>query len=412
MTMPLLPMMRLPVLSLGLLLAACGGGGGSGPTPPFAPSPGPPPPNANAPFQESSVTNLPQGALTGMCMDVDHGDVDSDGDVDLALAQESATNIILLNDGSGSFTTSAGSVVGGNGDNEDIRLRDFDSDGDLDMLTVHEDDAVHSLLINDGAGVFVADPTLIPSTSIANAAEVIDLNGDTRLDILLGNRGQNLTLLQQANGVFLNATAVRPIGLGTTQDLLLLDIDEDTDQDLLVVNEGFNRLLVNDGTGFFTDETTTRLPGIDAESREADSADVDNDGDLDIVVGNVGFLLNQPLANNVLLNDGTGVFSDATATNLANVSNNASSFTIKFVDIDADGDPDILSPVNDLGSGGSGHVWLNDGTGGVSTASGSLFSEAPSGSIFDIEVADFNADGKDDIYFCYRSGTDQLYLQQ
>jgi hypothetical protein len=33
------------------------------------------------------------------------------------------------------------------------------------------------------------------------------------------------------------------------------------------------------------------------------------------------------------------------------------------------------------------------------------------GSAFDIEVTDFNADGKDDICFCYRSGTNQLYFR-
>jgi hypothetical protein len=126
----------------------------------------------------------------------------------------------------------------------------------------------------------------------------------------------------------------------------------------------------------------------------------------------VRFLLNQPLANHLLINDGAGNFSDGTAVGLATVSNNSSSFTIKFADIDGDNDPDILSPINNLGDGGSVRVWVNDGSGVFSTIATSPFSTAPSGGVFDIEFVDLNADGKDDIYFCYRTGTDALYLQQ
>lgn len=392
-----------------LLLAACSGGSSS---PGVAPAPLPPPPSGDAAYQNVSMSNLPQLLLGGLCMDADHGDVDGDGDVDLALAQEHATNLVLLNDGAGVFSVLVGAVMGGTGDNEDVRLRDFDGDDDLDMLTVHEDDGVHALLINDGSGVFLDRSALIPVNSIANATEVIDLNSDTRPDILLGNRGSNIVLLQQADGSFANDTGNRPIGGETTQDLLLLDIDGDGDRDLFVANETDNRLFVNDGNGFFTDETGTRLPAGSGETREADTADVDNDGDMDIIVANVNFNSGRPIQNQLLLNDGNGVFSDVTATNLAGVVNTGSSFTIKFVDIDSDSDMDILSPNNNVGQSGDIEVWLNDGAGMFSTATESPFSIAPAGSAFDIEVVDLNADGKDDIYFCYRSGTDQLYLQR
>jgi len=387
-----------------LLLAACSGSSSS-------PGVTPPPPSGNAAFQNVSLSNLPVALLGGLCMDADHGDVDGDGDVDLVLAQEHATNLLLLNDGSGVFSVLAGAVMGGTGDNEDVRLRDFDGDDDLDMLTVHEDDGVHALLVNNGSGIFSDMSALIPVNSIANAAEVIDLNSDTRLDILLGNRGSNIVLLQQADGSFANDTGNRPIGVETTQDLLLLDIDGDGDQDLFVANETDNRLFVNDGNGFFTDETATRLPTGSGETREADSADVDGDGDPDIIVANVNFNSGRPIQNQLLLNDGSGVFSDATATNLAGVVNTGNSFTIRFVDIDSDSDLDILSPNNNVGQSGDIEVWLNDGDGVFSAASESPFSSAPAGSAFDIEVVDLNADGKEDIYFCYRSGTDQLYLQ-
>jgi len=392
-----------------LLLIGCSGGSSSPGVAP--PPPLPPPPAGNATFQNVSTSNLPLTSLGGLCMDADHGDVDGDGDIDLALAQEHATNIILLNDGSGVFSVLAGAVMGGTGDNEDVRLRDFDGDNSLDMLTVHEDDGVHALLVNDGSGIFQDMSARIPVTSIANAAEVIDLNDDTRLDILLGNRGPNIVLIQQADGSFVDDTANRPIGADTTQDILLFDVDDDSDQDLFVANESDNRLFINDGNGFFADETATRIPPGSGETREADAADVDGDGDLDIIVANVNFNSGRPIQNQLLLNDGSGIFTDVTASNLAGVVNTGSSFTIKFVDIDSDGDPDILSPNNTVGQSGDIEVWLNDGNGVFSSPAESPFSSAPAGSAFDIEVVDLNADGKDDIYFCYRSGTDQLYLR-
>ena len=406
--MPKLNKQRIPwfsTLIAAASLAACGGGGSST-------SSSPPPPPVAADFLEVSASNLPIGALGGMCMDADHGDVDGDGDLDLALAQEFALNLVLLNDGSGVFTVAANAVDGGDGDNEDVRLRDFDGDNDLDMLTVHEDDGVHALLYNDGTGDFSVQAGLIPVNSIANATEVIDLDGDTRLDILLGNRGTNIVLLQQANGSFADDTGNRPIGGDTTQDLLLIDIDNDGDQDLFVANETDNRLFVNDGSGLFADETAARLPGGDGETREVDSADVDGDGDLDIVIGNVDFASGRPIQNQLLINDGTGVFSDVTAQNLAGVVNMGNSFTIKFVDIDGDGDPDVLSPNNTVGQGGDIEVWINDGAGNFTTAAESPFSVSPSGSAFDVEVFDANSDGLDDLYFCYRTGQDQLYLRQ
>ena len=394
----------LTILASAHLISACGSSSGDGPPAGIAP------PAPVADFDDVSAANLPAGVLGGMCMDADHGDVDGDGDTDIVLAQEFATNIVLLNDGAGVFSLSAGAVNGGFGDNEEVRLVDFDGDLDLDMLTVHEDDAVHSLLANDGLGIFTSVPGAIPVNSVGNASEVIDLDGNTRPDILLGNNGQNIILLQLANGSFVDDTVNRPIGAGTTQDLLLLDVEGDGDQDLLVANELDNRLLINDGAGFFADESNVRLPGNDGETREADTADVDNDGDLDIILGNVNFVSGRPIENQLLLNDGTGTFTDATASNLGSVSNQGSSFTIRFFDIDADGDPDVLSPRNTIGQGGSIDVWINDGSGAFVPAVDSPFSSAPSGSAFDIEIVDVNADGRDDIYFCYRSGTDQLYI--
>jgi hypothetical protein len=76
-----------------------------------------------------------------------------------------------------------------------------------------------------------------------------------------------------------------------------------------------NLLWINNGSGVIADETTTRLPAVTDSSFDAAFGDVDGDGDLDIVVANIGEL-GTVEQNRLLINDGAGVFADETATRL------------------------------------------------------------------------------------------------
>ncbi len=128
------------------------------------------------------------------------------------------------------------------------------------------------------------------------------------------------------------------------------------------------------------------------------------------MVANVAFNRDVHPGNQLLINDGNGFFADATVEGLRDLTNAAQSFTVELVDVDADGDTDILSADNRLGSGGGVEVWSNRGDGTFEPPDVSPFSEPPSGSTFDIEVVDLNGDGELDLYFCNRTGRDQLYL--
>jgi hypothetical protein len=163
-----------------------------------------------------------------------------------------------------------------------------------------------------------------------------------------------------------------PPGTSTT-DVKLVDVDGDGDLDLYLA-EGTDsiagrpdRLLVNDGTGVFTDETAARVPPPnDKNSTAADFGDVDGDGDVDALIANV-------LGEDLLLNDGSGTFVLANGQIpppivIPSQGRFDISADIRLADVDGDGDLDALlsneNPFNPSPTGGEqNRLWINDGAG-------------------------------------------------
>jgi hypothetical protein len=371
-------------------------------------------------FKNVTSTHLPLG-LDGKTMDAGVGDLDQDGDLDLVLAVEFGQNIILMNDGKGKFTKAIKNLPQVAHDSEDIGIGDFDQDGDLDIVFVSEDDKDNELYFNNGDGTFIDVSNKFPTTGTSNAVVIEDINNDSCLDILIGNTGPNIIMINNGKGGFIDETQSRlPVtNNGRTQDIELADVDLDGDLDLIVANEGQNKVYINDGTGIFNDETDIRMPKIMDESREVVVADIDRDGDLDIFFANVQFLMKVGARNRLLINDGSGVFTEMIRSNIPN--NTGSNFTAKFVDLDIDGYPDIITGSSIISGEGHGSFFIhrNDGAGRFSSSFDvDVFPVPLSGNVFDIEVADFNGDGQDDLYIANRAtknsvgGQDFLLFRQ
>jgi hypothetical protein len=139
-----------------------------------------------------------------------------------------------------------------------------------------------------------------------------DIDGDGLLDIIVTNLDRQTHSLYRNLGkrLFANITfesgvaeaTLRFVGFGAA----FLDYDNDTDLDLAIANGDVidnvslfrdstsyaqrNLLLQNDGTGKFKDVGPASGPGfaIKKASRSLSAADIDNDGDLDLLIGNVG----------------------------------------------------------------------------------------------------------------------------
>ncbi|MBN1238961.1 MAG: VCBS repeat-containing protein [Gammaproteobacteria bacterium] len=356
-------------------------------------------------YTEVTNTHLPP-SLAGPCMDAAAGDADGDGDLDLALAMEFQPNILLLNDGTGTFRGTSDRLPRGVHDSEDVAFADFDGDNDLDLVLVSEDDRTDELYINDGSGRFTDASMRLPTDDVSNALAVLDLDGDGAPDVLTGNIGTNRVLLNDGRGGFRDETEERwpQRGSSRTQDLELVDVDADGDQDVVVGNEGQNQMFLNEG-GRFVDATARALPDRVDETREIRAADVDGDDDPDLFVANVRFSLEAPPRDYLLLNDGSGVFETAEASRFPEDARN--NFTVQAIDLDRDGDTDVVAPSTDFSTtpaAGDYLVLLNDGSGTYSAAAqGSVLPESADGNGFDVEAADFDGDGVTDLFLCNRA---------
>lgn len=181
---------------------------------------------------------------------------------------------------------------------------------------------------------------LPPSTSHGAVSLTLgDVDGDGDLDLVTGQfTGQNRLYRNDGTGTFTNVTASQmPAGADFTRSVAFGDVDGDGDLDLVVGNTTnggghLNWLYLNDGSGTFTNVTASQMPGTGDRTRSVALGDVD--GDLDFVAGNA------TQQNRLLLNDGTGTFSDATASQMPQVNDSTASMALG--DVDGDGDLDLL----------------------------------------------------------------------
>lgn len=173
------------------------------------------------------------------------------------------------------------------------------------------------------------------------------------------------------------------------------DIDGQNGVDIVVANRGQSRILLNDGSGKFTDATDGRLPLQLSTTLAVALADIDGINGPDLILGNTS-------ENRVLINNGAGVFTDETAGRLPQLSPQVTT-DVDLRDVNGDGYPDLLFTNRDS----QNRLLINNGDGFFDDETDTRLpldnDRSHSGRFFDAD-----GDGAPEIFFANRYGQNRL----
>lgn len=351
-------------------------------------------------------------------------DLDADGDLDIVLvnypdffdgANSPQPLVIYTNDGSANFTNVSATAVGNHsGNHRQIAIGDVTGDGLPDIFAPDATGAAYVLFVNSGSGVFANQASTRlpgPPYPAAAAARMGDVDGDGDLDLFVAD-GYAATAppfghlyRNDGAGVFVEVAGAIPSSISGVDidDVQFFDADRDFDLDLVVNahSGGTGALWLNDGTGHFAAGGSIDPPGFSAFHYHVTPCDVDGDLDLDLWVDNIGTGFTEQL----LINDGAAHFDDQTASRVTG-NPGADDNGVICADIDDDGDLDAV--VVSLGT--PERLLENDGEGNFTFVSG--FFPLPTDCSLWAELGDLNGDGRFDLVTgqgeC--SSSDEVYL--
>jgi hypothetical protein len=307
---------------------------------------------------DSLSGNIGPGDKGDFIADVAVGDVDNDGDLDVVTGNRWYYNRLYLNNGTPTpfidIVTGTPIGTGDQNDTTSVALGDIDNDGDLDLVAGNYTEFNLLYLNNGGPDPFSGIVNGIAIGSDQDATEDIalgDLDLDGDLDIVVGNSADNddgqpnkYYLNNQVSPLFADVSSGSPIGTGDsdiTRAIALADMDLDGDLDVVAGNmTGQNKLYLNAGPVTLFDTLTSGLP-VGAESDMTTSlvvADLDRDGDPDIVAGNNtqhNRYYPNTLASPMFSDTASGIPMGTGDTDLTQV--------LAAVDVDRDGDIDIVA---------------------------------------------------------------------
>lgn len=316
------------------------------------------------------------------------GDIDRDGDLDLVLAKGRhwpLQDMVLRNDGRGNFTATP--LRDEPDRTYSAALSDLDGDGDLDIVSSNDRPDRKLVYRNDGAGRFSVAGTFGAPEWSTRYVTVAELNGDARPDLIVANRGgaappgrPSYVCMNDGTGAFPTCT---PLATSSATIIVAADLDRDGAVDLFVPHRDGGRNLVfwNDGTGAFSAPPVALGPEH-SSIRAAAAADIDGDGVMDLLVGDVNAGLF------AYLGTGGRAFAAPVALEAGKVVPGA----VAVADLDRDGRLDIVVGNDQL----PGVILFNQGLGKALRFTVAAWNDGL-GSVYAIAVGDLDGDGWPDI---------------
>ena len=266
---------------------------------------------------------------------------------------------------------------------------DLNGDGLMDVVAAADETIA---FFNNGARALETPGTSLGSESGGTAVAILDWNGDGSPDVAVGGLEARTAeiFINDLSGGFESFDRLDSGGVGSVNDMIAADLNSDGLDDLVLAGTaGTIVMRARSGGGFDTTALSTGA-GLDLAR-----ADMDQDGDWDIVVVSLG-----DRAVDLHFNNGSG--DDFGRTRL----NEGSVATVNASDLNGDGAPDLLLGIDgdDLNAPGNKILYQQSG-GGFS--SGTLFGASP---VSALVTGDVNLDGWTDVVAINDGGVHQVYL--
>ncbi len=221
------------------------------------------------------------------------GDLDGDGDIDVAAALSGNDKIVWYEntDGLGTFGTEQ--VLSANADVASrVRITDVDGDGDLDVIaTSNEDDKITWFENLDGAGNFGTETFIDSFLGNMRSLHISDMDGDGDMDFLTAtDQDNNIKWYNNTDGLGNYSAYVITKHIGGGKVIFAEDLDGDGDKDILSASNWDDKIAWyenKDGQGDFYNtqknisETINGTGSVFAE-------DLDGDGDKDVIATSPG----------------------------------------------------------------------------------------------------------------------------
>lgn len=291
-------------------------------------------------FSSPNIFSIPLGQVLGTTV----SDLDGDGDLDVTVTAFDLDEVYWFENLDGLGTFSALRLISNQFMGPiDIITADLDGDTDLDIAVTSDVDNILSWFENtDGQGTF--GPQQIVTTVFANGRSVVagDIDGDGDVDLVSASQN-NTTIVWFENldglGGFNSGNIIENSSDGFTE-ISIADLDNDGDLDVLSAIFNLDSLawFENlDGLGNYGPRQViaTSLDAI----LTLDTADLDNDGDLDVLAGAADFFDGGVFWFENL--NGQGDFSTAAVIDTPTPGVR----TVHAADVDGDSDIDVVVPI-------------------------------------------------------------------
>ncbi len=340
-------------------------------------------------------------------------DINNDDNLDIIEGNEGQVNYVYINNGTADpFNGVTPLTITSDIDlTQDIAVGDVNNDGFRDVVVANESD-VNKLYLNNGTDDPFNGVSAINITNDSYDTEAIalkDMNGDGYLDVVCGNTNQVNTLyIHNQTADPFNGVSAMTITSDTnsTKAIAVYDINNDGHFDLIEGNSlQTNYLYLNNGTSEpFSNITRTAISNDTHDTRELAIADMDNDGDIDIVAGNNNFPSGGEI-NRLYLNQSTSnPFEGITGTEITDTQ---STFTgLVVADINGDSYLDIIAS----NSIAPNVIYIHNGTSDPFNGVTGTYITADSYTSTVIAVSDIDGDGYFDVIVGNKAQPNRYYL--